>query len=218
MDDARTWELIHRERAAMADTLDRLEPADWDVASWCGVWSVHVTAGHILVGAEQTRGRFLRRMAANGFRFNTMMDRDAHRAAALPSHEIIERLRATTTTTNRPPAPVATMLGEIVVHGEDVRRPLRIADAPSVEATVACLELYKNASFPLGTKKRIAGLRLVATDVDWSHGVGAAVSGAGSSLLLAMTGRPAVLDELTGEGVATLRTRMARRSREESPR
>jgi uncharacterized protein (TIGR03083 family) len=179
---------------------------------------VHVTAGHILVGAEQTRGRFLRRMATNGFRFNTMMDRDARHAAALPPREIVERLRATTTTTNRPPAPVATMLGEIVVHGEDVRRPLHIDDAPSVDATVACLELYKDASFPLGTKKRIAGLRLVATDVDWAHGEGPEVSGAGASLLLAMTGRSAVLDELTGDGVATLRTRMPRISREESPR
>ena len=54
-----------------------------------------------------------------------------------------------------------------------------------------------------------AGLRLVATDVEWSHGDGPEVRGPGEAILLALTGRPAVLDELVGEGVATLRERVA---------
>jgi len=32
------------------------------------------------------------------------------------------------------------------------------------DAIVACLEMYKEANFPLGTKKRIEGLRLVADE------------------------------------------------------
>jgi hypothetical protein len=35
------------------------------------------------------------------------------------------------------------------------------------------------------------------------------VRGPGEAILLALTGRPAVLAELSGEGVATLRQRMA---------
>jgi len=72
---------------------------------------------------------------------------------------------------------------------------------------IACLEMYKNASFPVGTKKRIDGLRLVATDVDWSHGTGPEVTGPAMSMVMAMTGRAAGLDELGGEGLATLRRR-----------
>ncbi len=80
MDDTKAWALIHNERAAMADTLAELTPSQWAQPSLCGGWSVHVTAAHIVLGAEQTRSHFLARMAANGFRFNTMIDRDARRA------------------------------------------------------------------------------------------------------------------------------------------
>ena len=208
MDDTTEWKLIHHERAAVADTLATLTASQWAKPSLCGGWSVRVTAGHIVTGAEQTTRRFLTRMAANGFRFNTMMDVDAKRMAALPPDEIIARLRARVTTTNRPPAPVLTMLGEIVVHGDDIRRPLGLVGDVAPEAVIACLEMYKGASFPTGTKKRIDGLRLVATDVGWSHGAGPEVSGPGLAMVMAMTGRIAGLDELGGEGLATLRQRM----------
>ena len=208
MDDATTWKLIHKERAAMADTLTTLSAAQWARPSLCGGWSVRETAAHIVLGAEQTTFHFLGRMAANGFRFNTMMDRDARRTGALAPDELIARLRARVTTTNKPPAPAVTMLGEVVVHSDDIRRSLGLQYDSSPDVLIACLEMYKNASFPVGTKKRIDGLRLVATDVEWSHGTGPEVTGRAMPMVMAMTGRPAGLDELGGEGLATLRRRM----------
>jgi uncharacterized protein (TIGR03083 family) len=209
MDKAKTWELIHRERASMADTLAELKPSQWAEPSLCAGWSVHIAAGHMLAGAEQTPLAFITGMAGSGFRFNTLMDRNARRLGALPPGEIIERLRARTTTTNGPPAPAVTMLGEIVVHTGDILYPLGQAREMSPEAVIACLEMYKTTSFPVGTKKRIDGLRLVATDVDWSHGTGPEVTGPALPLLLAMTGRTPGLDALSGAGVATMRSRMA---------
>jgi uncharacterized protein (TIGR03083 family) len=209
--EARTWELIHAERASVADTLAGLSPGQWSEPSLCAGWTVQVAAGHILVGAEQTPARFMKGMAANLFRFNTMMDRIARRTGSLPPKEIIERLRVTTGTTNHPPAPVMAMLGEIVVHGEDIRRPLGLPSGADTEAVASCLGMFSKANFPVGGKKRIAGLRLVATDCDWSIGDGPEVAGPGSSLLLAMVGREAGLDGLTGPGVADLRGRMPAR-------
>lgn len=200
--------MIHAERAAVADMLATLTPSQWAEQSLCGGWSVHLAAAHIVTGAEQTPAHFMRRMAATGFRFNTMIDRDARKLGVQPPSELIERLRARLTTTNRPPAPVMTMLGEVVVHGEDIRRPLGLQSTVSEEALAACLEMYKNTSFPVGTKKRIDSLRLVADDVEWSHGTGPEVSGPAASMLLAMTGRPAGLNDLAGEGLDTLRRRM----------
>ena len=209
MDDTATWKLIHKERVAIADTLTTLSAEQWAKPSLCGGWSVRETAAHIVLGAEQTTPHFLGRMAANGFRFNTMMDRDARRTGVLGPDELIGRLRARVTTTNKPPAPAMTMLGEVVVHSDDIRRPLGLEYHASPDTLIACLEMYKNASFPVGTKKRIAGLRLVATDVDWSHGTGPEVTGPALPMVMAMTGRAAGLDELGGEGLATLRRRMA---------
>jgi uncharacterized protein (TIGR03083 family) len=208
MDDDTTWKLIHGERAAMADTLAELTPEQWATPSLCGTWPVQVAAGHIVVGAEQSTGRFITGLTASGFRFNAMVDRAAQRAGHDMPDQIIDRLRSRLTTTNRPPAPVVTMLGEVVVHGLDIRQPLGLPSKVDPDAMVACLDMYKVANFPVGTKKRIAGLSLRPDDVEWTHGDGPEVTGPADSLLLAMTGRPAGLDGLSGEGLATLRSRM----------
>jgi uncharacterized protein (TIGR03083 family) len=208
MDDAATWKLIHHQRAALADTMETLSAEQWALPSLCTGWSEHVAAAHVLAGAEQTVPHFLGCMAASAFRFNVMIDRAARRTAKVSNDEIISRLRARTTTTNRPPAPVMTMLGEIVVHSADICQPLGIADGVDPEATAACLQMYTRVSFPVGTKKRIEGLRLVADDVGWSYGSGPEVSGPGRSLLLAMTGRSASLGELAGDGLGTLKSRL----------
>jgi uncharacterized protein (TIGR03083 family) len=209
MDDATTWKLIHAERAATADTLATLTPAQWSQASLCGGWTVQMTAGHIVQEAEQSTGSFMKGLLANGFRFNTMMDKEARRLGALPPAELIARLQARTTTTNKAPAPVVTMLGEVVAHTEDITRPLGLAHTPAPDALVACLDLYKGANFPVGAKKRIAGLRLSATDIDWTYGDGPEVTGPAMSLVMVMAGRPAGLDGLEGNGVADLKGRMS---------
>jgi uncharacterized protein (TIGR03083 family) len=206
--DAATWDLIHQERASIANTLAELDDEQWTRVSACGSWTVRQTAAHIVLGAEQTGPHFMARMAANGFRFNTMIDREARQGANAAPTDLVARLRARLTTVNKPPAPVATMLGEVVVHSDDIRRPLGLASSASAEALVACLEMYKNSSFPLGTKKRVEGLRLVATDLDWTHGEGPEVAGPAMPLLTVMTGRPAGLEALDGAGLPTLRRRM----------
>jgi hypothetical protein len=54
-------------------------------------------------------------------------------------------------------------------------------------------------------RRRLAGLRLVATDAAWAAGEGARVEGPIEALLLLLTGRDAVaLDRLSGPGVAGL--------------
>jgi uncharacterized protein (TIGR03083 family) len=204
-----TWQLIHSERAALADTLDTLSEDQWAAPSLCDGWTVKITAAHILAGAEQTGPGFFTGMITSGFRFNAMMDRDARRIGTLEHREIVARLRKRTTTTNHPPAPVKAMLGEVVVHGADICQPLGLPTQSATEATVACLDMYKNATFPVGGKKQVAGVRMIATDTDWSHGVGPEISGPAASLLLVMTGRDAGLESVSGEGVALMRTRMS---------
>jgi hypothetical protein len=72
---------------------------------------------------------------------------------------------------------------------------------------VQVADFYKGSNLLIGTKRRIEGLTLQATDANWSHGTGPKVSGPMIALVMAMTGRKAAADELSGDGVATLRER-----------
>ncbi len=72
---------------------------------------------------------------------------------------------------------------------------------------VRTLDFYKGSNLIVGARKRIAGLRVKATDVDWAHGDGPLVEGPAMSLLMAMTNRNLALDDLTGPGVEQLRSR-----------
>jgi uncharacterized protein (TIGR03083 family) len=202
-----TWTYIHDERSAMADTWTGLSADQWSTSSWCEGWSVQDAAGHILAAAEQTPFNFYKEMAAAGFRFNVFADRAAKRLGMLSPQELVERLRARTTTTNHPPAPVMAMLGEIVVHGEDIRRPLGLQHHYPEGALVAVADNYKKTNLLIGSKRRIVGLRLQASDCDWTHGEGPEVSGSLVSLILAMAGRKGVLNDLVGDGLPILEAR-----------
>lgn len=99
----------------------------------------------------------------------------------------------------------STVMG--AVHAEDIRRPLGIAPDYPHAAVIDVLNFYKTSHTLIGTKKRVAGVKLVATEADWSHGEGPGASGPLLSLLLAATGRTAGLDDLSGAGVEILRSR-----------
>jgi len=207
MKSSDTWRYIHGERVVMTESLASLSGEQWAAPSWCEGWSVQETAGHIVAAAEQTPLNFYKELAQAGFKFNVFTERGAKRVSAAGPDELVRRLGARTTTTNHPPAPVMAMLGEIIVHGEDIRRPLGLKHQPPDEALVALADSWKNTNLLIGAKKRIAGVRLFATDVTWSHGDGPEASGPLVSLILAMTGRKGAHADLRGEGVAVLASR-----------
>jgi uncharacterized protein (TIGR03083 family) len=119
----------------------------------------------------------------------------------------LKHLRAVRGRTSAPPGPKVTWLGEMIVHAEDARRPLGLRHEYPMEAVVAAGDFYKRSNTLIGAKRRIEGVTLKATDTDWSHGSGPTAEGPMLSLVLAMTGREAALDDLTGEGVQALRNR-----------
>jgi uncharacterized protein (TIGR03083 family) len=207
-DDAKTWKQIHAGRSSIADTIEGLTPDQWATPSLCAGWNVGAMAAHLLSSAEQTPGHFLGGMVTSGFSFNRNMQRGIDALSTLTPQQIADRLRQRTTTTNKPPAPTLAMLGEVVVHSEDLRRPLGLTGPVDAEAANACLDMYTKASFPVGGKKRIAGLRLVSNDTGWSYGDGPEVTGDAMSLLLSMTGRSAGMTGLTGEGAPALSARL----------
>ncbi len=99
------------------------------------------------------------------------------------------------------------MLGEIVVHGEDIRRPLGLDHQYAEGALVAVADNYKKTNLLIGSKRRIAGLRLRASDCDWGSGEGPELSGPLASLIMAMAGRRGVHGDLVGDGLPILEAR-----------
>ena len=60
----------------------------------------------------------------------------------------------------------------------------------------------------LRAKGRTSGLHVRATDQEWSCGDGAEVQGPSEALALAILGRAAAYNDLSGDGVALLRSRL----------
>src|SRR4029078_11293753 len=96
-----------------------------------------------------------------------------------------------------------------VLHQQDMRRPLGIPRTVPEARLVAALDVAPRLGRFVKSKKRAAGMRFKATDITWTHGDGPEVQGPGEALLVALAGRPVALDELTGDGLETLRGRLA---------
>ena len=199
------WPTIHAERQTLIDDLRSLDQRTWDSASLCQGWSVRDVFGHITATARMTPSAFAAAMAKAGFRFNRMNDNNIARETAGTTQEQIAALSGLVNASTSPPGPIDAMLGEILVHSEDIRRPLGIAHDYPVAAVTRAADFFARSNLLIGGKRRVADVTLTATDTDWAHGSGPEVTGPALSLLLAVTGRTTVLDDLGGPGVDLLR-------------
>jgi uncharacterized protein (TIGR03083 family) len=201
------WPTIHAERAMLAEDLAGLTDAQWAGPSLCADWTVLDVLGHMTATAKMTPLRFVTRMAGSGFRFGVMARRNIDAETSGGPAAALAEFRRMRDATTAPPGPVDSWLGETIVHAEDIRRPLGIAHDYPADALVRVADFYKGSNLLIGAKARIDGLTLRATDTGWTHGAGPEVSGPMIALVLAMTGRATAEAELTGDGVATLRSR-----------
>ncbi|MGW4633007.1 maleylpyruvate isomerase family mycothiol-dependent enzyme [Nocardia sp. NPDC004415] len=205
---AELWALAHTERATLAADLAGLDDEQWARPSLCGDWTVEEVVAHLTAAASLGRMRWLRSVLGARFDF------DLHNARRLAEHlgtapaETLTRFRAVVTSTIGASGHTAAWLGEVVVHGQDIRRPLGLATVPSIEAATAVAGFYASRDFAVPSKTHVDGLRLEATDGPFTTGNGPLVSGTTLALTMAMAGRPAYLADLTGPGVAVLRDRL----------
>lgn len=201
------WPLIHTEREALIADLGTLTDEQWATRSLCADWTVRDVLGHMIATARMTPPRFFAKMAAAGFRFNTMTAKGVAAEATAKPGDGLAAFRSHAKDTTHPPGPVEAMLGEAVIHPADIRTPLGIAHEYPEEALTRVADFYKGSNLIVGGKRRIDGLTLRATDTGWTTGSGPEVTGPHLSLILAMTGRSAALADLSGAGLDTLRSR-----------
>ncbi len=204
-----TWDKYDAEREALCHDLAGLEASQWDTQSLCAHWKVRHVVAHLVSGGDVTFGAAVIGLLRSGLNFNRYMDREARAGAAAPPDSLLADLRASIGIHRAPPmAKPVNMIIDTTCHSADIRRPLGIVRTLPEDTLAEVLESLRHVGFPLGATKRVAGLRLAATDVEWSAGDGAEVAGPAESLILAMAGRPAGLDVLSGEGVPVLSSRL----------
>ncbi len=208
MAKADVWPVVHLERKALAAELAGLRDDQWDRASLCDRWSVRDVLAHMTATAEMTGPRFFAKLIGSGFSMTRLQTKDIARSRGATPADTLAAFERRVDTTTGPPGPAETMLGETIVHAEDIRRPLGIAHTYPLDAVVRVADFYKASNLIIGAKRRIAGVELRATDTEWAHGAGPTASGPMLALVLAMTGRQAALRDLTGDGVAVLADRM----------
>lgn len=204
-----TWSLIHAERAALAADLVQLTEQRWATPSLCDGLTVREVLAHVTAGASLNPVRWMAGVIRCRFDFDRQVAmRLAEHMGATPA-ETLARFHRVITRTTKPPLPIVAMLGETIVHGEDIRRPLGIErDYPVTTLTVVAT-YYQGSDMPVLSSGRVHGLRLTATDGPFTAGVGPRVSGTTLALTMAMAGRVLYCDELDGDGAAILRERYA---------
>ncbi|MGW0605286.1 maleylpyruvate isomerase family mycothiol-dependent enzyme [Streptomyces sp. NPDC002640] len=201
------WRSIHAERAALAADLASLPEERWATPSLCAGLTVREVLAHLTAGARLNAVRWMAGVIRCRFDFDRQVAmRLAEQLGPTPA-ATLERFRNTVGSTTKPPLPAIAMLGETIVHGEDIRRPLGITRAYPVDVVTPVAEYYAGTDMVVVAKGRIGGLRLVADDGPFATGAGAPVSGPTPALVMAMTGRAAHCDDLRGEGVDLLRGR-----------
>lgn len=202
---------IAAERLRIADLVDSLTPDQLEVPSLCGDWTVRQVAGHLLAAVSPLPTRqVLGTFVTSGFRLHRANARLAVAVARRPPAAIASELRALAGSRFR--APIVGYPGQLTdlqVHGQDMRRPLGLPYGLDLDRLRVSLEfLTGGRAYGFTPRRRLAGLRLEATDLSWSWGTGPTVAGPAEALMMTVTGRRAALGALEGPGTRVLAARL----------
>ncbi|MDI2027544.1 maleylpyruvate isomerase family mycothiol-dependent enzyme [Saccharopolyspora sp. TS4A08] len=208
MGRADLMDLVVAERTDLAEYLGTLTREQWEEPSLCAGWRVRDVVAHAIGCDELTWPGFLRRAARSGFRLGAVNELILAESRSASTGELLERLRANL----RPTGPITIAGGMVafldgLIHHQDIRRPLGHPREIPPERLRAALDLAFKAP-PVGAKKRAAGLRVAATDLDWSRGEGPEVRGPAEALLMTLAGRSVAFVELDDEGRSALAARL----------
>ena len=166
------WRCVDDQRIELAGLLEGLNAEQWTAPSLCDGWRVRDVAAH-LTHSHMHPVRAVAEAVKSGFRFDAMISRlgrDDRRSQS----EIAAALRAMAGARKKVPGTsVQQPLIELLVHGQDITVPLGIDRPMPVDAALEAAKKLSGMTFPLNGQRRLAGVRLVATDADFAAGDGA---------------------------------------------
>lgn len=202
------WKLIHAERARLLEVLEGLSEHDWHAKTLSSDWTTEQVVAHLTAGANTGLFPWMWSMARSGFNAGKHNERRLARYLGDTPEQTLEMFRRSITNTTAPTKDHAAWLGEVIVHGQDIARPLEIGLTPDPIAVEEVARFYAEKDFAVNSKSLTEGLILEANDSPFRHGSGPAIKGKLLNLVMAMAGRSVYLADLEGDGVAELSLRL----------
>jgi uncharacterized protein (TIGR03083 family) len=204
-------DLARSERQDFASFLETLSPQQWEAPTLCERWNVRQVAAHSISFDELRGGALVRRFLKGWLRVDRINQVGVDDYAGHTPAELTALIR----THAEPHGMTAGFGGRValtdnMIHQQDIRRPLGLPRTVDDRRLRVALDFALTSPTIRGAR-RTKRLRLVATDLDWSHGGGADVRGPGEALLMAMAGRGDALNDLEGQGKDQLADRLSRR-------
>ncbi|MDQ4051103.1 MAG: maleylpyruvate isomerase family mycothiol-dependent enzyme [Actinomycetota bacterium] len=209
MPDDAYWQLMAQQRHDLATFLEDLTPQQWDAPSLCSAWRVRDVAAHLALTPQVSRGRMFRAALRAGGNPHRVAAETAIRHASRPTEEILREIHEHAERRDLPwPLDGRNVLFDLLVHTQDMLRPLGVDRPMPTEAARMALDRVWEIGWPFRARRRLHGVGLRATDTDWTAGDGPEVAGRTEDLLLLATGRTeAATERLSGPGVGALVSR-----------
>jgi uncharacterized protein (TIGR03083 family) len=203
-----TRRLARDERADFAAFLATLPPPQWQAPTLCAGWRVRDVVAHV-ISYDNLNARSLLALSVRG------RCRLGHiNALALARYDTASppQLLALLRDHLQPrgvPAALGSRVGlvEALIHHQDIRRALGQPRRIPPERLLPALRLALIAP-DIGGLWRTRGMRLIATDLRFSAGVGPQVRGPAEALLMAIAGRRGIANELSGPAQNKLANRL----------
>ncbi|NLE80654.1 MAG: maleylpyruvate isomerase family mycothiol-dependent enzyme [Rhodococcus sp.] len=180
------------QRRYLAEILESLTAQQWSHPSLCSGWRVREVVAHITLPYRHSIPRILAGIVAARGRFNVFSDRIARRdTRELTDSELLECLAHNIEHRWRPPGGGQVgALSHDVIHGLDITEALALPGPPAerIHTVLAHTEPDQLGYFGVD----LSGVRLQATDCDFSIGEGKTVQLPAKDILLIVTGRRSV--------------------------
>jgi uncharacterized protein (TIGR03083 family) len=182
------WRRVDEQRIGLAGLLEGLTAEQWTAPSLCDGWQVRDVAAH-LTHSHMHPVRAIVEAARSGFRFDSMIQR-LGREDPRSQAEIAIALRGMSGSRKRVPGTsVQQPLIELLVHGQDITVPLGIDWPMPLDAAREVAQKLSGMTFPLNGQRRLAGVRLVATDAEFAAGEGREVQVPIGDIVMVLAGR-----------------------------
>ncbi len=215
-------DLISAHRRALAVALDSLTAQEWQGQSLCKGWTPAHVLAHQTMPFRMGEQEFMAGIQRCGGDFTRFSDEVADRDSKLPPAELVAALRDNADNPWAPPGGgLSSALSHDVIHGLDIAWPLGLQYEIPERAMVTVLDAI-TSPLNLGPDDALAaevrpdaknetvfgvpldGIRVRATDLDWSVGAGDDLAGHSRDVLMLLAGRRVPGTLFSGAGAASI--------------